>query len=72
VFVNGNPLIQVASPSQVGPGQFAVDYSAQTITIGTDPTGQEVRASDLKQVCVRCIRCVRVCVRVPMHVRMRG
>jgi parallel beta-helix repeat protein len=49
VFVNGQQLDQVGSASQVAAGKFAVDYSAQTITVGTNPNGAEVRASDLEQ-----------------------
>ncbi|MBC7632329.1 right-handed parallel beta-helix repeat-containing protein [Aeromicrobium sp.] len=47
VFVNGAPLRQVKSASLVKPGAFAVDYSKDTLTIGSDPSGKSVRASDL-------------------------
>ncbi|WP_445338039.1 right-handed parallel beta-helix repeat-containing protein [Clavibacter sp. CFBP 8614] len=49
VFVGGTQLRQVASASQVVPGTFHVDTAAKTLRIGTDPTGKEVRASDLRQ-----------------------
>jgi parallel beta-helix repeat protein len=49
VFVNGTQLRQVATAAQVVPGTFAIDYSARTIRIGDDPTGREIRASDLRQ-----------------------
>ena len=49
VFVNGVALRQVASASSVTAGTFAINDSANTITIGTDPSGKEVRASDLGQ-----------------------
>lgn len=49
VFVNGTALIQVGSKSSVTAGTFHVDDASNTITIGTDPTGKEVRASDLGQ-----------------------
>jgi parallel beta-helix repeat protein len=49
VFLNGVQLRQVASAAGVTSGTFAVDYAAQKITIGSDPTGKEVRASDLDQ-----------------------
>jgi len=49
VFVGGQQLDQVGSAAQVGPGKFAVDYTAQTITVGTNPNGIEVRSSDLEQ-----------------------
>ena len=49
VFIDGVGLKQVQSAARVGPGTFFVSYSAQTLTIGTDPTGHEVRASDIKR-----------------------
>ena len=49
VFVDGAQLSQVSSGATPGVGQFAVNYSARTITIGTNPSGEEVRASDLSQ-----------------------
>ena len=49
VFVDGVGLKQVQSAARVGPGTFFVNYSAQTLTIGTDPTGHEVRASDIER-----------------------
>ena len=48
VFLNGSQLTQVASDSAVTSGTFAVNDSAGTITIGSDPAGKEVRASDLE------------------------
>jgi parallel beta-helix repeat protein len=47
VFVNGQPLAQVASLAAVGPGTFYVDYSQQALYIGDDPTvtGTTVEAS---------------------------
>ena len=47
VFVNGTALKQVSSASAVTAGKFYVNDAAGTITIGTDPTGKEVRGSDL-------------------------
>jgi trimeric autotransporter adhesin len=49
VFIDGVGLKQVQSATRVGPGTFFVNYSAQTLTIGTDPTGHEVRASDIER-----------------------
>jgi hypothetical protein len=49
VFLAGQQLQQVSSASQVVAGKFAVDYAAQTITIGSNPSGKEVRSSDLEQ-----------------------
>jgi len=49
VFVAGTQLRQVASASAVVAGTFHVDTSANTVRIGTDPSGKEVRASDLRQ-----------------------
>jgi parallel beta-helix repeat protein len=49
VFLNGAALTQVGSAAAVVAGTFYVNDAADTITIGSDPTGKEVRASDLKQ-----------------------
>jgi len=49
VFVDGAQLRQVASAAAVTAGTFAVDYATDKITIGSDPTGKEVRSSDLDQ-----------------------
>lgn len=50
-FVDGKKLAQVA-PGAVGAGQFAVDYAARTLTIGADPDGHPVQASDLERAFV--------------------
>jgi trimeric autotransporter adhesin len=47
VWINGSPVAQVATRAQVGPGKFYVDYSTHELVLGSDPTGQQVRASDL-------------------------
>lgn len=60
VFVNGAPLRQVATLAEVTTGTFFLDgalkggtgadknlFAGSTCYIGTDPTGKEVRASDL-------------------------
>ncbi|PPF66129.1 hypothetical protein C5E16_12370 [Clavibacter michiganensis] len=49
VFLGGTQLRQVGSASAVVSGTFFVDYGAGTIRIGSDPSGKEVRASDLRQ-----------------------
>jgi trimeric autotransporter adhesin len=49
VFIDGAGLKQVRSAARVGPGTFFVSYSAQTLTIGTDPAGHVVRASDIER-----------------------
>lgn len=49
VFVDGTQLTQVATPSAVKPGTFAVDQAAKTITVGDNPAGHEVRASNQMQ-----------------------
>jgi parallel beta-helix repeat protein len=46
-FVNGTQLKQVASASSVVAGTFMVDDDAHTLTIGTDPSGKEVRGANL-------------------------
>jgi hypothetical protein len=47
VWVGSTAQQQVASAAQVTAGKFAVDYSAHTITLGTNPFSSTVRASDL-------------------------
>ena len=47
VFINGTAQRQVASAGQVTAGTFYVDYGSGRIYLGSDPTGKEVRASDL-------------------------
>jgi parallel beta-helix repeat protein len=47
VWIGGRQLAQVASAAQVSTGTFAVDYTARTLTVGTDPAGGEVRSADL-------------------------
>ncbi len=46
VFLDGS-LLQLVSGTP-GPGQFAVNYGNQTLTIGSNPNGHELRASDLQ------------------------
>ena len=47
VFVDGTQLRQVGSAGGVVSGTFFVDYTAQTLRIGTNPSGHELRASNL-------------------------
>ncbi|WP_375477153.1 right-handed parallel beta-helix repeat-containing protein [uncultured Jatrophihabitans sp.] len=47
VFIGGTKLQQMSSANSVGSGEFAVDYNAHTITVGSDP-GDNTRASDLQ------------------------
>lgn len=49
VFVDGALLAQVATGVTPTTGQFMVDYAADTITIGTNPTGKEIRVSNLSR-----------------------
>lgn len=49
VWVGGEGLRQVARPSDVGAGSFAVDRETQSLVIGTDPTDRAVRASVLSR-----------------------
>jgi parallel beta-helix repeat protein len=49
VFINGVALRQVSSASNVTAGTFAVNDSLDTITIGSSPSGNDVRASNLSQ-----------------------
>ncbi|MFC7623349.1 NosD domain-containing protein [Microlunatus sp. GCM10028923] len=52
VFVDGEPLVQVAAGTTPGQGQFAADDDADLMIIGTDPAGREVRASVLGRAVV--------------------
>ena len=47
VFIDGSPVAQVATRAAVGPGKFYVDYATDQLVLGSDPTGRQVRASDL-------------------------
>ena len=47
VWINGTALSQVSSAAAVTAGTFYSDYAGKRIIIGSDPTGKEVRASDL-------------------------
>ena len=48
VFVDGVAQQQVGSRAAVVPGTFYVDTTADKIFLGTDPTGKQVRSSDLQ------------------------
>jgi parallel beta-helix repeat protein len=50
LFMDGTQLDQVAASP--GAGQFSVDYDTGTLTVGSDPQGHDVRASDLSQAVV--------------------
>ncbi len=47
VFFDGQPFKQVKTAAEVKAGTFAVDYPAQQLIIGSNPTGHAVRASTL-------------------------
>lgn len=47
VWLDGQAMRQVASPSQLVPGTFAVDYAAGALHLGSDPTGKRVDASTI-------------------------
>jgi parallel beta-helix repeat protein len=49
MFLDGSQLTQVASASAVVAGTFAVNDAANTLTIGSNPSGHELRSSDLGQ-----------------------
>ncbi len=52
VFYDGAPLLQIADATTPTAGQFSVNYSNNTITIGSNPSGHEVRVSDLRYLTV--------------------
>lgn len=51
VFMDSVPLTNACAPDGAivvpGPGQFCVNYAAQALTLGDDPTGHEIRASNI-------------------------
>ncbi|GAA1831326.1 right-handed parallel beta-helix repeat-containing protein [Agromyces salentinus] len=47
IWIDDVPLEQVADAARVGEGEFAVDLESQTLVVGSDPTGSDVRASVL-------------------------
>ncbi len=47
VWINGVELKQVGSRALVVTGTFYVDYATDRLYVGTDPSGKQVRASDL-------------------------
>ncbi len=47
MWLNGKKLAQVATQAAVTAGTFYADYSGSRLVIGDDPSGREVRASDL-------------------------
>ncbi|PPF85574.1 hypothetical protein C5B96_05765 [Subtercola sp. Z020] len=49
VFYDGVAMTQVGSAGQVTKGTFFVDRGAKTLTIGSNPAGHKVAASDLGQ-----------------------
>ena len=55
VFFDGNRLQQVADGTTPLTGQFSVNYTANTITIADNPSGHEVRVSDLRSLIVATV-----------------
>ncbi|QIZ99961.1 DUF1565 domain-containing protein [Leifsonia sp. PS1209] len=49
LFVGGVAQTQVSSRAAVKPGTFFYDTGAKALVMGSDPTGKEVRASDLQK-----------------------
>lgn len=52
LFIDGVQQRQVSASTTPGPGQFSVNNATDTITIGSDPTGRSVRATDLERALV--------------------
>lgn len=44
-FIDGKPLVQVASLAEVKPGTFHIDTQAKQLHLGEDPTGKKVEVS---------------------------
>ena len=47
MWIDGTALTQVGSAARVTAGTFFADYAGKRLIIGSDPNGQDVRASDL-------------------------
>lgn len=45
VFRNGDPLWQVMSLAELGPGEFFFDYAADTVYLAEDPAGQTIEVT---------------------------
>ena len=52
VWIDGVAQKQLADGATPGAGQFSVNRTAHTITLGTNPSGKEVRVADLNQALV--------------------
>ncbi len=48
LWIDGEPMRQVATAAEIDATSFAVDTARGVIVIGTNPSGREVRASDLQ------------------------
>ncbi len=48
VFVDGKQLRQLANPTRVRAGTFAVDYTHKKLTIGIDPKGHTIEAATVQ------------------------
>jgi len=57
VWVDGVALKQIADGATPATGQFSVNRTSQTITIGTSPAGKEIRVSDLRYAGVFSAQC---------------
>ncbi|KRC47323.1 hypothetical protein ASE16_18625 [Leifsonia sp. Root227] len=49
LFIGGVAQTQVSSRAAVKPGTFFYDTAAKQLVMGSDPTGKEIRASDLQK-----------------------
>jgi hypothetical protein len=56
VWIDGVAQKQVADESTPAAGQFSVNRTAQTITIGTSPVGKAVRVSDLNYAMILSVQ----------------
>lgn len=57
VWVDGVALSQIADGGAPAVGQFSVNRTSNTITIGTNPAGKSVRVADLNHALVFAARC---------------
>ncbi len=49
LYLDGVPQTEVLAADQVGPGRFYVDQDASRVLLGSNPTGHEVRITDLRE-----------------------
>lgn len=49
IWINNAALTQIEDGARPGAGQFSIDRTANTITVGTNPRGRNVRVAELRR-----------------------